>query len=378
MKQLWHLGAPLATLCFAAALAGCGGNPPSDTTNSAISSTGNSAGDSNASANVAATTSGPSTGGAATLTGEGATFPAPLYKRWFDLYNQQKSVKIDYSAQGSGAGIKQLTNQTVDFGASDAPPNAKETAGFPSPVVTMPSVAGAVVVTYNLPGAPKGLKMTGQTIAGIYLGKIKTWNDPAIAKDNAGAKLPASPIAVVHRADGSGTSFIFTNFLSSASPEWKGSVGASKQPAWPVGQASKGNAGVAATVKSTPNSIGYVELAYAKQNNMPYASVQNKAGKFIEPTVEATTAAAEGAAADVAKNITAPIANAGGDTAYPIAGFTYLLVYATAKNPKNGAALKEFLKWAVTDGQKEAAPLDYAPLPKAIADLNLKTIDTLK
>ncbi|RYX83265.1 phosphate ABC transporter substrate-binding protein PstS [bacterium] len=358
-----------AALCFAAALAGCGGN---------TAETGNTTPSTNEAAPSTSSDSAPSTEGATSLAGAGATFPAPLYTKWFDTYNKAKNVKIDYQSVGSGAGIKQLTAQTVDFGASDAPLNDKEKGALPAPAVTLPTVAGAVVLAYNVPGAPKNLKMTGDAIAKIYLGTVKTWNDPAIAASNPGVTLPATKINVAHRSDGSGTSYIFTNFLASASNDWKTKVGAGKSVDWPTGIGGKGNDGVASAVKSAPGGIGYVELAYAKQNGLPYASVQNKDGQFVEPTVDATTATAEGALADVQKDVTAPIANAAGAKAYPIAGFTYLMVYQTPKNAAKGAALKEFLKWAMTDGQKDAAALDYAPLPKSVADLNLKTIDGLK
>ena len=360
-------------LCFAAALAGCGGNSAeSNTSSDANTSSGNKA--------ASTGTDAGSTAGATSLSGAGATFPVPLYTKWFDSYNQAKNVKIDYQGNGSGAGIKLLTAQTVDFGASDAPLNDKEKAALPSPAVTLPTVAGAVVLAYNLPGAPKNLKMTGDAIAKIYLGTIKKWDDPALAALNPGAKLPATNITPVHRSDGSGTSYIFTNFLASASNDWKTQVGAGKSPTWPSGVGIGGpkNDGVASAVKQAPGGLGYVELAYAKKNGLSYASVQNKDGQFVEPTVEATTATAEGALSAVQKDVTAPIANASGAKAYPIAGFTYLMVYQSAKNPAKGAALKEFLKWAMTDGQKDAASLDYAPLPKAVADMNLKTIDGLK
>jgi phosphate transport system substrate-binding protein len=371
MKSQWQLSATGAALCFVAALSGCGGNSASTDSNSASTTSGSNS-------TSTSTSTGSGGGGSTSLAGAGATFPQPLYTQWFDKYNKAKSVKIDYQGVGSGAGIKQLTAQTVDFGASDAPMNAKEKAALRSPVVTLPSVAGAVVVVYNLAGAPKNMKITGPALADIYLGKIKTWNDPALAKINPGVTLPSSKINVVHRSDGSGTSYIFTNFLASASPEWKDKVGAGKQPDWPVGLGGNKNAGVAKSVLGTPNSIGYVELAYAKQAKMPYASIQNKAGQFVEPTVEATTAAAEGAAAALQADPTAPIANSAGAKAYPIAGFTYLMVYGSAKSPQKGAALKEFLKWAMTDGQKAAPALDYAPLPQAVADQNLKTIEGLK
>ncbi len=371
MKSQWQLSATGAAVCFVAALSGCGGNTASTESNSSASTSGSNSATTSTSTNSAS-------GGSTSLAGAGATFPAPLYTQWFDQYNKAKNVKIDYQAIGSGGGINNLTKQTVDFGASDAPLNAKEKAALRSPVVTIPSVAGAVVVVYNLAGAPKNMKMTGPALADIYLGKIKKWNDPSLSKINPGVSLPTGAINVVHRSDGSGTSYIFTGFLAAASPEWKDKVGSGKQVDWPIGLGGNKNDGVAKSVKGTPNSIGYVELAYAKQAQMTYASIQNKAGQFIEPTVEATTAAAEGAAAALQSDPTAPIANSPGAKAYPIAGFTYLMVYQSAKSPEKGAALKDFLKWAMTDGQKDAPALDYAPLPKAVADQNLKTIDALK
>lgn len=361
-------------LCFAAALAGCGGNSPTESnTGSTNSGSTNSA--STESNSASGTTTAASGSG---LTGSGSTFIFPIMTQWAKQYKDAKGVQVDYQGEGSGAGIKHLTAGTVDFAASDAPMNAKEKAAMPSPAVTMPAVAGAVVVAYNLPSAPKDLKMTGQILSDIYMGKITKWNDAAIGGINPGVKLPSTPITVAHRSDGSGTSFIFTNFLAAASTEWKTKVGASKAPTWPVGVGGKGNDGVAATVKQSPGGIGYVELAYAKKGGLSYASVQNKAGQFIEPTVESTTAAAEGAASALAADNTAPIANSAGAKAYPIAGFSYLMVYGSAKNAGTGAQLKEFLKYVMTDGQKSAAGLDYAPLPKAVADMNLKAIDALK
>ena len=353
------------TLCFAAALSGCGGNSSTE-------------GNSSSGSNTSTSTTSAQGGGSATLTGAGSTFFNPMASKWAQGYNAAKSVKVDYQSVGSGAGIKQFTAQTVDFGASDAPLNAKEIAAMSSPAVQMPAIAGAVVVAYNLPGAPKNLKMTGDVVANIFLGKIKKWDDPALGALNPGAKLPAQNINLAHRSDGSGTTYIFTNYLAAASPEWKGKLGAGKSVDWPAGQGGKGNEGVAAIVKQSAGGLGYVELAYAKQNGLSYASIQNKAGQFVEPTVEATTAAVEGAATALQADNTVPISNSPGAKAYPIAGFTYLMVYGSAKNQKKGAALKEFLKWAMTDGQKDATALYYAPLPKAVVDQNLKAIDSLK
>ncbi len=355
------------TLCFAAALSGCGGN----------STEGNSSSGSNtSSSNSASTTS--SGQGATSLSGIGASFPALIYTRWFDDYKTAKGVQIDYQPAGSGAGIKALTKQTVDFGASDAPLGKSDK--LPAPAVTLPTVAGAVALAYNLPGAPKNLKMPSAALADVFLGKITKWNDPVIGAANPGAKLPDTPITVAHRSDGSGTTYILTNYLAAISSDWKSKVGpGSKTVTWPTtGLAGKGSDGVASLVKGTPGALGYVELAYAKKGNMPYLSVQNKAGQFVEPTVEATTAAAENSSAALLADVTAPIVNAPGAKSYPISGFTYIMAYQSAKNANKGAALKDFLKWAMTDGQKAAKALDYAPLPKAVADANIKTIDSLK
>jgi phosphate transport system substrate-binding protein len=369
MKNSWVLSATGLALAMAG-LSGCGGDN---------SSAGNGA--SGGASNTAASGgegSGASSGGAKAIRGAGATFPAPLYSRWFDAYESAKGVRVDYQAVGSGAGIKQLSNKTVDFGASDAPLGSKDLAGLPAPVVTIPTVGGAVVLAYNLPGAPQNLKMTGEAVADIFLGKITTWNDPAIAAANPGVTLPATKITTAHRSDGSGTTNIFTNYLAAVSSEWKTKVGAGKSVDWPSGIGGKGNDGVASSIKRLPGGIGYVELAYAKQNKLPYASVKNQSGQFVAPDVAGVTAAAEGSLAAVQKDVTAPIANAAGAKAYPISGFTYIMVYKSAADPAKGQAVKDFLKWAMTEGQKTAAAQDYAPLPSALVALNQKTIDTLK
>ena len=371
MKNFTHLGATGFALSLSAALAGCGGDAANTDANTAAPSTGNTSASTSGDAPTTAT-------GAKQLTGAGATFPAPLYTRWFDSYNQKAGVQINYQAVGSGAGIKQLVSKTVDFGASDAPLGSKDIKALPAPVATIPTVGGAVVLAYNLPGAPANLKMTGEAVANIFLGKIKKWNDPQIAAVNAGVTLPNSNIVVAHRSDGSGTTNIFTNYLAAVSPEWKTGVGAGKSVEWPVGLGGKGNDGVAAAIKQASGGIGYVELAYAKQNKLPYASIKNKSGQFVAPDAGGVTAAAESSLAAVQKDITAPIANATGAKAYPISGFTYIMVYKTAPNPEKGIAVKEFLKWAMLEGQKDAAALDYAPLPSALVSLNQKTIDALK
>jgi phosphate transport system substrate-binding protein len=367
--NLWGGVALLTTASFVT-LAGCGGG---DNT----ASGGNSAEGSAAGGN-ATSQDGTAPAGADKLTGAGATFPYPLYSKWFDAYNKAKGVQINYQSIGSGAGINQLKSQTVDFGASDAPLKDSDLEKMPSEAVHIPTVAGAVVVAYNVPGAPANLKLDGPTIANIYLGKVKTWNDPAITKLNAGAKMPATNITVGHRSDGSGTTNIFTNYLKAVSPEWNTKVGAGKSVDWPTGVGGKGNDGVAGVIKQTPGGIGYVELAYAKQNKIPYASIKNAAGQFVEPNVESVTAAAQASLAALQKDIRAPIANATGAQAYPIAGFTYILAYKQQKDAAKGQALKDFLKWSMTEGQTQAAALDYSPLPQEIVALNEKTIDSIQ
>jgi phosphate transport system substrate-binding protein len=371
MKNFWQLSAAGIALTLAGTLVGCTGNGGSSD-NSAPS------GSANGTSTSGSSTSGAATEGAKSLIGAGATFPARLYTTWFDSYNEKTGVQINYQAVGSGAGIKQLTNKTVDFGASDAPLGSKDLKGLTAPVATIPTVGGAVVLAYNLPGAPQGLKMTGENVANIFLGKITKWNDAAIAAANPGVTLPTTSIIVAHRSDGSGTTNIFTNYLASVSPEWKTKVGAGKSVEWPVGLGGKGNDGVASTIKQSAGGIGYIDLADAKQNKLPYASIKNKDGQFVAPDVAGVTAAAEGALDAVKKDITAPIANAAGAKVYPISGFTYIMVYKTNPNAAKGTAIKEFLKWAMTDGQKGAAALDYAPLPSAVVELNTKTIDELK
>jgi len=309
--------------------------------------------------------------GVLTLTAAGATFPYPLYSKWFDAYHQANAgVRINYQSIGSGGGIQQLKNKTVDFGASDAPLSDEEAREMPGPVVHLPTVGGAVVLAYNLPNGPADMKLSPEAVAGIFLGTVKKWDDPLVAQANGGAALPSIPVAVAHRSDGSGTSYIFTNYLAAVSPEWKRKVGAGKSVDWPVGLGGKGNEGVTGLVKQTPGSIGYVELAYALQNGLKYAWVKNKAGEFVQPTVESTTAAIEGAAEALAKDVRAPAVNAAGAKAYPIAGLTYILAYQEQANAENGRAFVNLMDWAIHDGQKLAPGLHYAPLPEAVAKLN--------
>ena len=313
----------------------------------------------------------------ASLTGAGASFPYPLYSKWFDVYEKATGVRINYQSIGSGGGIRQIQAGTVDFGASDAPLTDDEAKKMPGPVLHIPTVAGAVVVAYNLLGVSERLHLSGDVVASIFLGSIKRWNDGKIAALNPGVKLPNLPIAVIHRSDSSGTSFLFTSYLAAVSRAWAVRVGAGKSVNWPVGLGGKGTEGVAGLVKQTPGGIGYVELAYATENKLPYASIRNRAGKFVVPSLDSTTAAAAGAAAAMKKDVRVSILNAAGENAYPIAGFTYILVYQKQKDVGKGKALVDFLWWAIHDGQKHAPPLLYAPLPKAIVEVNERAIESI-
>ena len=310
------------------------------------------------------------------INGAGATFPYPIYSKWFDEYIKvDPSVRFNYQSIGSGGGQKQIMAQTVDFGASDGPMSDDNLAKAPGKILHIPTVAGAVVMTYNLEGNP-ALKLDGETIADIFLGKIKKWNDPKIAALNSGVKLPDKEIIVVHRSDGSGTTFIFTDYLSKVSSEWKDKAGNNTSVNWPTGIGGKGNEGVAGQVKQTPGALGYVELIYAIQNKMPYADVKNSGGEFVKPTLESVTAAL--ATANVPDDFRFSMTNAPGKGAYPIAGATWLLVYQQQKNAANGKKLVEFLKWAAKDGEKMAKDLDYAPLPEALQARVLKRIEEIK
>ena len=312
-----------------------------------------------------------SSAGSISLTGAGATFPYPLYSKWFAEYSQvNPEVSINYQSIGSGGGIQQLKAGTVDFGASDAPLSDDELKAMPQPVIHLPMTAGAVVVAYNLAELKQPLRLSGPVLADIFLGKITSWDDPKITGLNPNLRLPTRPIAVVHRSDGSGTSYIFTNYLKAVSNEWSDKVGAGKSVNWPVGIGGKGNEGVTGVVKQTPSAIAYLELAYAQQNKIPYAQMQNQAGRFIEPTVASTAAAAAGAAAQMKEDVRISIVNSPGRDAYPIAGFTYILIYREQADRTEGQALVNFLDWAVHAGQQYAQPLAYAPLPAAVVQLN--------
>src|SRR6266850_1933482 len=306
-------------------------------------------------------------GGEIRLQGAGATFPNPLYQKWLSEYGKlHPNVKIDYQSIGSGGGIKQIQARTVDFGASDAPMTDAELKASPGELIHIPTCLGAVVVTYNLQGVSKPLRFSPDVAADIFLGKITKWNDPRIRADNADATLPAADITVVHRADGSGTTFVFTDYLSKVSPEWKDKVGADKSPKWPVGQGGKGNEGVTGQIKQQPNTIGYVELAYAVQNKLPVALIKNSSGKFIEPSIGAVTAAAAATSAQTPEDLRVSITNATGENAYPISSYTYILVYKEQKNAEKGKVLVDFLWWGIHDGEQFAKDLQYAPLPAEI------------
>jgi phosphate transport system substrate-binding protein len=310
------------------------------------------------------------------INGAGATFPYPIYSKWFDEYAKvDPSVRFNYQSIGSGGGQKQILAQTVDFGASDGPMSDENLGKAPGKILHIPTVAGAVVLTYNLTGNPS-LKLDGDTIAGIFLGQIKKWNDPKITALNPGAKLPDQDIVVVHRSDGSGTTFIFTDYLSKVSGEWKQKAGNNTSVNWPSGIGGKGNEGVSGQVKQTPGAIGYVELIYAVQNKMPYAEAKNSAGQFVKPTIESVTAAL--ATADIPDDFRFSMTNAPGKDAYPITGATWLLVYQQQKDAAKGKKLVEFLKWALTKGEGMAKELNYAPLPDEVQQRVLKRIDEIK
>ncbi len=303
------------------------------------------------------------------LTGAGATFPYPIYSKWFSDYATKTGVRINYQSIGSGGGIRQLSEQTVDFGASDAPMSDAELAKAKGGrILHFPMVLGAVVVTYNLPEVQKSLKLSGTVLGDIFLGRITRWNDPRIAALNAGVELPAKDILVVHRSDGSGTSYIFTDYLAAVSPAWAAGPGKGKEVQWPVGLGGKGNEGVAGQVRQIAGSTGYVELAYARQNKLSYAEVQNAAGAYVAPTIEAITEAAAAASKTLDKNtdFRVSIVNAPGKKAYPISSFTWLLVYEKMPDAAKARKLADFLKYAWTNGQKAAAALDYAPLPRNV------------
>jgi len=300
------------------------------------------------------------------INGAGATFPYPIYSKWFSEYNKlHPNVEINYQSIGSGGGIRQITNGTVFFGATDGPMTEEQQLAAPSRILHFPTVLGADVPVYNVPNLSAELKFTGAVLADIFLGKITKWNDPALAKLNGGVNLPATDITVVHRADASGTSYIWVDYLAKVSPEWKKKVGVATAVNWPVGLGGKGNEGVAGLVTQTPGSIGYVELIYAMQNKIRYGTVQNLAGEFMKASEASVTAAAAGAAAKMPPDFRVSITNAEGTGVYPISSFTWLLLYENPKDKAQSKIMVDFVKWALTDGQKLAGSLGYAPLPEA-------------
>ncbi|MBV9508032.1 MAG: phosphate ABC transporter substrate-binding protein PstS [Acidobacteriia bacterium] len=310
----------------------------------------------------------------------GATFPAPIYQKWFGEYHgANPGVEINYQAVGSGAGIKQLTDGTVDFGASDMPMTAEQIKAMKVPPLHFPTVMGAVVLTYNVAGITQELKFSPDVIADIYLAKITKWSDPRLAKDNPGVKFPKDDIIVVRRTDGSGTTFVFTDYLSKVSPEWKMKVGANTSVSWP-GQTLGGaqNPGVAGLIKQTPGSIGYVELIYAVQNKMPYAQVKNSSGNFVKASLESVTEAAAGAAKNMPADFRVSITDAPGKNAYPISTFTWLLIPSSIPDAGKAKAVKGFLQWMLTAGQKDCSGLTYAPLPSEIVAKEEKQIAQVK
>jgi phosphate transport system substrate-binding protein len=317
------------------------------------------------------------------INGAGATFPYPMYSKWFDEYHKAHvNIQINYQSIGSGGGIKQVTEGTVDFGATDGPMNDDQLKTFQDKhgfgILHFPTVLGAVVPTYNIPGITAELNLTQDAIAGIFLGRITKWNDPSIAGANKGVKLPADDIVVVHRSDGSGTTYAWTDYLSKVSDDWKNKVGKGASVNWPVGLGGKGNEGVAGLVKQTPDSIGYVELIYAIQNNMPYGRVKNSSGAFIKADLAGVTAAAAGAAKNMPDDFRVSITDAPGKTAYPISTFTWLLIPARITDTAKRNALKGFLSWMLADGQNYAENLSYAKLPKEIVAKELKAISSVQ
>ena len=313
------------------------------------------------------------------LNGAGATFPYPIYSKWFSDYNKIHSdIQINYQSIGSGGGIRQLLSGTVDFGASDPPMNDEQLAQAKTKILHFPTVLGAVIPTYNIPGVSQELNFTPDALVGIYLGKITKWNDPEIARYNKGVNLPALDIVVVHRSDGSGTTYVWVDYLSKVSPEWQTKVGRNTSVNWPVGLGGKGNEGVTGLVKETPGSIGYVELIYAIQNQIPYGQVRNAAGVFVKANLASVTAAAAGYAKAMPEDFRISITNAPGKAAYPIASFTYLLIPTKIEDATKKGVIKGFLTWMLNDGQKEVEALSYARLPKEVVAKELKQISQIQ
>jgi phosphate transport system substrate-binding protein len=313
------------------------------------------------------------------INGAGATFPFPIYSKWFDVYCKlHPDVQINYQSIGSGGGIRQLTNETVFFGASDGPMTNDQLAAAPGHILHLPTVLGGVVPVYNIPGVSAELRFTGKVLADVYLGNIKRWNDPAIANLNPGVSLPATDIAVVHRSDGSGTTYIWVDYLSKVSPAFKSKVGVATSVNWPTGVGGKGNEGVAGLVKQTPGAIGYVELIYAIQNKISYGDVQNHDGKFLRASLETVTEAAAGAAKAMPADFRVSITNAPGANAYPISSFTWMLFYENPKDKARARIMVDFFKWALTDGQTYCSELGYAPLPKEVVALETEALKRIR
>jgi phosphate transport system substrate-binding protein len=318
------------------------------------------------------------------INGAGATFPYPIYSKWFDVYHTNNpNFQFNYQSVGSGAGIKQVTEGTVDFGATDGPMNDDQIKAFQEKhngtgILHFPTVLGAAVPTYNIQGVSTPLNFTPDALAGIFLGKVTKWNDPAIASVNKGVNLPAADILVVHRSDGSGTSYIWTDYLSKVSDEWKTKVGKGTSVNWPTGIGGKGNEGVTGSIKTTPNTIGYVELIYAVQNNIPYGTVKNSAGNFVKADLASVTAAAAGAAKSMPDDFRVSITDAPGKNAYPISSFTWLLIPQKFQDAGKRDAIKGFLKWMLNDGQNSVEALSYAKLPKEVVEKEKKAIDSIQ
>jgi phosphate transport system substrate-binding protein len=313
------------------------------------------------------------------IDGAGATFPYPIYSKWFSEYNKlHPSAQINYQSIGSGGGIRQLTNETVFFGASDGPMTNEQLAAAPGKVLHFPSVLGGVVPVYNIPGLSAELKFSGATLADIYLGKITKWNDKAIAAENPGVNLPGTDIAVVHRSDGSGTTYIWVDYLAKVSPEWKTKVGVATSVNWPVGVGGKGNEGVSGLVSQTPGSIGYVELIYALQNKIAYGSVKSFDGEFVKSSLETVTAAAAAAEGKMPLDFRVSITNAPGKGVYPVSSFTWLLLYENPKDKAKSKMMLDFMHWALTDGQKYCAELGYAPLPASVVKMEMAALGKIK
>jgi len=313
------------------------------------------------------------------INGAGATFPYPIYSKWFDEYHRKfPNIQINYQSIGSGGGIRQVLEGTVDFGASDQPMTDEQLQQAKTKILHFPTVLGAVVAAYNVPGISEELSFTPEAFAGIFLGKIKKWNDPEMVKANPGVKLPGNDIVVVHRSDGSGTTFVWTDYLSKVSPEWKSKVGVGTSVNWPVGLGGKGNEGVTGLVKQTPNSIGYVELIYAVQNKIPYGNVKNSAGNFVKADLVSVTAAAAGAAKDMPEDFRVSITNAPGMDAYPIASFTWLLIPSKIEDQAKKKAITDFLQWMLSEGQATAEQLSYARLPSEVVAQEQKAIGAIE